>query len=259
MLDTKWFVIPKPNPHADLRLICFPYAGGSATTYMSWVKHLPQNIELVIVQAPGRGTRMFEKAFSTMASLTKELLTVFPNYTNKPYIFFGHSLGSRVAFELMSQLQHRSFPLPQYFIASGSRAPHIISSKKSIHHLPDDEFIAQLKLLNGTPQAVIENKELMELFLPLVRADFEIADNYCFTSKAIFNCPITVLSGKDDIDITQFHLESWGNFFNTKQEIHMIPGNHFFIESHKDVVLEKVNEIIARALEIKTSRLSAQI
>jgi surfactin synthase thioesterase subunit len=259
MLDNKWFVIPKPNPNADLRLICFPYAGGSATIYMSWVKFLPKNVELVIVQPPGRGTRMFEQAFSTMASLTTELLKVFPNYIDKPYIFFGHSLGSRVAFELTKQLQILSLPLPQYFIASGSRGPHIASTKKSIHHLPDDEFIAELKRLNGTPQAVIENKELMELFLPLLRADFEIADNYCFTGNVSFNCPIFVLSGEEDIDITQFHLESWGDFFNSTAEVHMISGNHFFIDSHKVLVLEKVNDIITKVLDKTVSRLSPQI
>ncbi|MFT6835423.1 MAG: medium-chain acyl-[acyl-carrier-protein] hydrolase [Francisellaceae bacterium] len=256
MLDNKWFVVPKPNPHADLRLICFPYAGGSATIYMSWVKYLPKNVELVIVQPPGRGARMFEQAFSTMASLTAELLKVFPKYTNKPYILFGHSLGSRIAFELMNQLQTSSLPLPQIFIASGSRAPHIASTKKTIHHLPDDAFIAELKHLNGTPQAVIENKELMALFLPLLRADFEIADNYCFADKAVFNCPIYVLSGKDDVDITQFHLESWGDFFNSTANMHMISGNHFFIESHKVSVLQKVNDIIATVLDKTTSRFS---
>jgi len=241
-------VTPQIKPNADLNLICFPYAGGSPTTYNSWVNFLPSNVELTIVQMPGRGARMFEPAHADMNKVIKELLTVIPKYLNKPYVLFGHSLGSRIAFELMSQLNALKLPLPVHFIASGSRGPHDISNKKHIYKLPDNEFIAELKELNGTPKAVLENIELMEIFLPLLRADFELADTYYYQEDNVFNCPISVLGGKDDVAISLEQLQSWQNFFVNKAEVHMVSGDHFFIDSHKTLCLEIVNNIINKTL-----------
>jgi medium-chain acyl-[acyl-carrier-protein] hydrolase len=246
----KCLVTPKKRPNADLKLICFPYAGGGVSTYSTWVEHLPVNVELSIVQMPGRGSRMFESAHANMKDVMNELLDIMLDFLNKPYIFFGHSLGSRIAFELMKELQALQHPLPLHFIASGSRGPHDKSNKKDIYNLPRQKFIAELKKLNGTPKAVLENQELMDLFLPLLRADFELADTYCYEGDAIFNCPITVLGGEKDIGISFAQLESWQNFFVQKAKVHMLFGDHFFIDSHKNICLEKVNAIINSALKI---------
>jgi len=248
-MKNKWFVIPKPNINADLKLICFPYAGGSASTFLPWVKTLPANVELIIIQAPGRGARIGEQAYSDMQILMRDLIKIIPNILNKPYIFFGHSLGSRIAFELVNQLKTLNHALPQHFIASGSRGPHHKSMKEPIYKLPHDEFIEELKQLNGTPQAVLENKELMELFLPLLTADFEIADRYCYTGEACFNCPISVLGGEDDVEISLSKLNSWGDFFITDADVQLLPGGHFFIDSHSELVQQKVNGIIHDCLK----------
>jgi len=247
-MKNKWFVIPKPNINADLQLICFPYAGGSASTFLPWIKNLPVNVELIIIQAPGRGARMGELAYSDMQALIEDLIKIIPSVLNKPYILFGHSLGSRIAFELMNQLKTLNHALPQHFIASGSRGPHHKCMKEPIYDLPHHEFIEELKHLNGTPQAVLENKELMELFLPLLKADFEIADRYCYTGKVRFNCPISVFGGEDDVEICLSKLNSWGDFFETDAEVHMFPENHFFIDSQSKLVQQKVNDIIKNSL-----------
>ncbi|MFT6195460.1 MAG: surfactin synthase thioesterase subunit [Cognaticolwellia sp.] len=244
MSQNKWFVIPKPNPTAKLRFFCFPYAGGSAATYIGWVNQLPENVEMVIVQPPGRGSRMFEPLYTQMDTLVSELACLIPSYLNKPFIFYGHSLGSRVAFELMNQLKKRQLPIPIHFIASGSKGPHNVSSKKPVYQLPESEFINELKQLSGTPIAVLENSELMELFLPLLRADFEIAYTYSYIGCAIFECPITVLGGDNDIEITHEHLASWEHFFKGKADVHLIVGNHFFIDSNKEAVLVHVNKVL---------------
>jgi surfactin synthase thioesterase subunit len=247
-MNKKWFVIPKPNINADLRLICFPYAGGSASTFLSWIQTLPPNVELIIIQAPGRGARIGELAYSDMHILINDLVEIIPDFLNKPYIFFGHSLGSRIAFELMNQLKILNHSLPQHFIASGSRGPQIQCLKNPIYNLPREEFIAELKRLNGTPQAVLENKELMDLFLPLLKADFEIADRYLYRGNVRFNCDVSVFGGEDDIDINLSMLNSWGDFFTSDAEVHFLPGNHFFIDSHSSLVQQKINKIIKNCL-----------
>ena len=249
MYKNKWFVIPKPNINAEIKLICFPYAGGSAVTYLNWAQQIADNVELIIVQPPGRGPRMFEPLHKEMTTLIAELLIHFPTLLNKPYILFGHSLGSRVAFELMAELSKLAQPLPKHFIASGSKGPHLFSDKKSLHALSDEEFIIELEQLSGTPKAVLENRELMELFLPVLRADFQIAETYRYDGSSKFPCTLSVLGGRDDIDIPREKLESWTTFFEKTTQICLLDGDHFFIDNHQEQVLKKVNCIIKETVK----------
>ena len=248
MSKNNWFLTPQARPNAKMRIICFPYAGGNASTFSHWASQLPDDIELVAAQYPGRTSRIFEPMHNKMDDLVADLITAIPKYLDKPYILFGHSLGSRVAFELMYQINMLSMPKPKHFIASGSRGPQYLSSNGSIYHLKDEEFINESRGLNGTPQAVLDNKELMDLFLPMLKADFEIADKYCYNKNETFNCPISVLGGEEDFDISLSKLNGWGDHFTTDVDIHMLPGNHFFIDSNKEMVLEKLNTIIISSI-----------
>lgn len=237
------FVIPKPNPKADLKLICFPYAGGSPHVFVPWVNELSPSVELVIMQAPGRGNRLFEQSHTNMDSLISELIKEIGPHLSKPYVYFGHSLGSRVAFELMMQTKKHGYALPKHFIASGSRGPDQKCMKETIFNLPYDEFIKKLINLNGTPHEVLKNRELMELLLPSLRADFEIAETYCYKGSEKFDCPISVFGGKEDT-ITLESLNQWSEFFSQPANIIQMLGGHFFIDSHRELVLRQVNQIL---------------
>ncbi|SFD15750.1 thioesterase II family protein [Pseudoalteromonas denitrificans] len=243
-MQSKWFVIPKHNPQADIRLICFPYAGGSSSIYTSWVNSLPENVELIIMQAPGRSNRMFETPIDKMDILADNLLAEIPTLLNKPYVLFGHSLGSRVCFELILRLNKLGLQLPLHFIASGSSGPqkerHNIS-----YNLPESEFISKLRTMNGTPEELLKNKELMSLLLPMLRADFEIAETFQYTGNALFNISLSIFGGEDDTDVTNDDLYLWQQFFKPKAKTTKFPGGHFFINSHKELVLEKVNKVLS--------------
>ncbi len=184
-----------------------------------------------------------------MTMLIDELVRIIPKILNKPYIFFGHSLGSRVAFELMDKLSTLNHTLPQHFIASGSRGPHKKSDSKNVAHLPDTEFIIELGKLNGTPREVLDNKELMNLFLPVLKADFSIAENYHYKGNSTFECPVSVFGGKEDINVTD--LSCWQKHFSMDVDLHLISGNHFFIDSNKETVLQKLNDIITKILQVQ--------
>ena len=140
MTESKWFVRPNKTSDCEMRMFCFPYAGGSAATFIPWVKQLPSWLELVAVQPPGRSSRMFEEPYQEMQLLIDDLILAFKQLIDKPFMFFGHSLGSRVAFELSKRLQSEGLPLPQHFIASGSRAPFIPCREKPIFDLPEEQF-----------------------------------------------------------------------------------------------------------------------
>ncbi|MBQ4811709.1 thioesterase [Pseudoalteromonas luteoviolacea] len=241
-MTNKLFSIPKPNPYATLRLFCFPYAGGAPSIFMPWVNDLPAHIELVAVQLPGRGSRLTEPAHTTMQAMIEELMSQQSFFTQKPCIFFGHSLGSRIAYELAYNLFQANSSMPLKIIASGSRAPHLKSNKRPFYDLPHDEFVAELKSLNGTPREILEHTELMELFLPLLRADFEIAECYQAQSNAL-PIPIDVLYGTDDVDVTPEQIDAWQSLSAAPITKHAFNGDHFFINTCSDKVKSTVIQL----------------
>ncbi|TQV87406.1 thioesterase II family protein [Aliikangiella coralliicola] len=248
MALSNWFLRPRPRPNAKIKLLCFPYAGGNASTYLSWVNYLPDTIDLIAVQPPGRSSRMLEAPYSEMTPLIDDLVIDFSQMIDRPYLVFGHSLGSKIAFELMLRCQAMNIRLPEHFIASGSRAAYLSSREDAIYDLPDNELVAELKSLNGTPKEILENDELMELCLPLLRADFKIADTYC-ASRKILNTKITVLGGSEDHLITLSDLQCWENLFTHSANVYMISGDHFFIESNKPAVLRQVIKVAKSVLD----------
>ncbi|WP_215396272.1 thioesterase II family protein [Rheinheimera oceanensis] len=245
MTLNKLFVIRNPNPDAKVRLFCFPFAGGGINTYFSWLNFFPEDAELVFVQPPGRGTRIFESAHQSMAALMKELMHHADFIVEKPYVLFGHSLGSRVAYELCCQLMAANKHLPECVIASGSRAPHTKGLVKSIHDMPEDEFLNELKNHNGTPSEVLENKGLMELLLPLLRADFRISETY-LAEPIVLNIPFEIFHGEQDISVEEKNVFAWRELSSKNTNITRFNGDHFFINHCSDKVASKILEIIQR-------------
>ena len=243
MIDNKWFCIPRPVKQPKLRLFCFPYAGGNATTYYPWAELLNPEIELVAIQPPGRSNRMNEVAHCNMHHLISDLIQNIVPLLNVPFIFFGHSLGSRIAYELATRLEAHKLPVPEHLFASGSGAPHIVKRKRQLHKLSDIDFINELQKLNGTPGEILRNKDLMQIFLPLLRADFQISDTY-LSEKIVLNFPFTILAGTEDHSIEPRHLESWKELTSFPCETLYIPGDHFFIETNKNLVFHTLCEIL---------------
>lgn len=234
------FITPKPLPHAKIRLFCFPYAGGSTRIFLDWPNLIAPDIELVFVQLPGRGVRLIDPPHHSMEGILSELMEHTDFITSKPFAFFGHSLGSRISYELAYQLHQRALPAPLKLFASASRAPHLSLAKKMIYNLPDDEFINELRQLNGTPQEVLENKELMEFILPLLRADFKVADTYIAKPLAL-PVPIHVFQGIDD-KITDEQTTAWQAVSQHPLDLSKFNGGHFFIHQYSPEMVNKINQ-----------------
>tara|TARA_R110002033_G_scaffold156232_1_gene192528 strand:+ start:1827 stop:2630 length:804 start_codon:yes stop_codon:yes gene_type:complete len=243
-MASHWYFVPKKISSPRLRLICFPYAGGGIRTYQPWANQLPDGVELVAVQPPGRGSFIGTKAYNSMAELVAALQDELQPLLDRPYVLFGHSLGSRVAFELLHQIQIKQQRLPELFLASGSCSPDTVRVKAPTYHLSDDKFIAELQRMNGTPSEVLENKEFMSFLLPLLRADFQIAETYRYTGITNFPLEVHVLGGEDDVDVPVENLPLWGNFFNNNVKVHTFVGDHFFIESQQDAVVRLVKQLL---------------
>lgn len=236
--------VPRPVARPTLRLICLPYAGGSAAIYGNWAKALPADVEMIAVQPPGRANRMFEKPHTRMDALVDELYAAVAPLLDVPYVVFGHSLGSRVGFEIVRMARRRGVRLPEHFIASGSPAPQLPARSKSIHALPRAEFIQELREFNGTPEAVLANEELMELSLPLLRADFMLSETYTPAQEPPLDCTLSVFSGETDRDVQSEHLLAWRTQFLHGGAITMFAEDHFFVDKLREAVVAQVNGIL---------------
>jgi surfactin synthase thioesterase subunit len=243
-MNSKWFVIPKPNPTASKTLICLPYAGGSASIYTSWADFLPNHVELVSIQPPGRANRMMETAIDNMAELVSELSLAITSIIQKPYVIFGHSLGSRVAFELIRSLKDLNQRQPDHFIASGNRPPHLQMQEKRLSELPKEKFFEELVNLDGTPREILQNQKLMALYEPILRADFKIGDDYRYQSEKKLECPTSIFGGLDDTGVSLEHLHQWQIHFDLPINIQQFNGDHFYLDNARDELLMSINKIL---------------
>ncbi len=249
---TGWLSYPKPNPQASIRLFCFPYAGGSAVVFRSWPEALPANVEVVAVQPPGRGARIMEAPFTSLPPLVEAVAEAVRPQLDKPFAFFGHSLGALLSFELTRRLRALGAPQPARLFVSGTGAPQLGQANQPIHALPDSELMEALRNLNGTPAEVLDNAELMQLLLPLLRADFEVYESYAYASEPPLACPITAFGGLQDQQVSGERLEAWREQTSAGFVLRMLPGDHFFIHSSQALLLRELSAELSRL--VNTSR-----
>jgi medium-chain acyl-[acyl-carrier-protein] hydrolase len=238
-IHNKWLGSVLRNPKAAIRLFCFPYAGGSASIFSSWQQVLPNFIQVLPLHLPGRGNRLAETPWRRIDQLadaiTEDLLPVFKE---KPFVFFGYSMGASLGFEVARRLSRRHEIEPLALLIAARRAPQIPNANPPTHHLPDGEFVQELKRLKGTPAAVIESAELMELMMPVLRADFEAIETYEYSPSTPLKCPFFVMGGTEDTDIPQEFLEAWRMHTLSTCPVIMFPGDHFFLQSQKEAFLK---------------------
>jgi medium-chain acyl-[acyl-carrier-protein] hydrolase len=232
-----WVSRSVPNPNAELRLFCFPYAGGGSVIYHHWPQFLPDAIEVCALKLPGRENRLSEPPFTHMTPLVRTLSDVLQPYLDRPFIFFGHSLGGLISFELTQLLRQQRRPMPLHLYASGIRAPHLPPTREPIHALPTPDFIERLRRINGTPAEILNNDALMQLLLPCLRADFSLSETYTYAPKIPLDCPITAFGGTDDPIVSQDTLNAWQSHTTQAFKRHMFPGNHFFLHSKRQSLL----------------------
>lgn len=226
-------------------MFCFPYAGGGASVYRGWGASLPNDLEVCPVQIPGRESRLREPAFTNLKVMVPAVADALAPYLDLPFVFFGHSMGAEISFELARELRRRGRPQPLHLFVSGRRAPHLPAREEPIHALPDPEFLAKIRELNGTPEEVLQHEELMKLLLPILRADFSVNETYEYTEEEPLQAGISAFGGIGDKDVLREDVEAWRQHTRGRFRARMFPGDHFFIHGNKDLVLEAVARDLA--------------
>lgn len=225
-----WIVCFKTNPGARIRLFCFPYGGGGANVFRLWPSLLPPEVELSAIQMPGRENRFMEAPLTRLEPLVETLAEVMQQVLDKPFAFFGHSLGAIVSFELARLLRRKSGTQPAGLFVSGCGAPHR-HRHQNIHQLPEPEFIEAVKKYNGISEEILQSEELMQLILPCLYGDFTIFETYQYTHQPPLDCPITACGGLEDDNVTPEELAAWKEQTVNQFDLHMFPGDHFFVNS----------------------------
>lgn len=247
-MTNPWISLPRLNPQASLRLFCFPYAGGSALIYRNWQESFPSTIEVCPVQLPGRGGRMKEKPFTALMPLVEALGQALLPFLDKPFAFFGHSMGTLIGYELAQLLRRENSLSPTNLFLSGHSAPQLKQQERLTYNLPEDEFIEVLRRLNGTPTEVLEHPELIRLMLPLLRADFEAVQTYSYTPYPPLDCPITALGGISDTEVPEEAIQAWREQTNGRFSARMFPGDHFFLHTSERQLINVVVQELTMSL-----------
>lgn len=240
MVATRWILRPRLQAQSRLRLFCFPYAGGGASVFRSWPDELPSGVEVCAIQLPGRGPRLNETPFTRMPALVSALMDEILPLLDKPFAFFGHSMGAWISFELARLLQSKHGIGPLHLFVSGAGAPQVPSRELPLHSLPEAEFIEALDRLNGTPKELLENAELMQLLLPILRADFAVCETYAYRKGAALNCPITAFGSLQDRRLYRSDLKAWGEQTAASFSMQIFPGDHFFLHTSESLLLHQL-------------------
>ncbi|TMC22115.1 MAG: SDR family NAD(P)-dependent oxidoreductase [Chloroflexi bacterium] len=241
----KWIIRFQPRPQADQRLFCFSYAGGGAALYRTWSKDLPEHIELCAIQLPGREGRLSETPITRLSLLVATLAEVLQPLMDRPFAFFGHSMGALIAFELARQLRTSYSLSPMHLFVSGRRAPQILRPKMVLSNLSDTELVQYLQeRYHGIPQAILREPEALQPLLAVLRADFALVETATYTSAAPLTCPITALGGEEDESVKPEELLAWCEQTTSAFHLEMFSGDHFYLRQVQSALTQLLGRVL---------------
>lgn len=208
------------------------------------MKRLSSVVDFCVIQYPGRGSRIHEQAFTSLDPLIEELTEAILPSLDRPFIFFGHSMGALVSFELTHSLLRKHGITPNHLVLSGHNAPQLPRDLPDIWQCPDDEFIEHIRSWNGIPDEIWSNQEMVDIILPVLRADVTLCETYLYTERESLPCPITIFGGESDPLVSRENLEKWDIHTSGSFEIEIFPGDHFFIHQNEEMVLNSLQRLI---------------
>lgn len=222
-----WFTDFGQGAAAPIRLFTFAHAGGSANVYRNWAKALP-GVHVLAARLPGRESRFAEPPYSAMDTLIETLAEQIASRLDRPYVFYGHSLGGLIAFELTHRLRELGLRQPERLLIGAYRSPDRKSPHPPLHSLTGNDLIMGMQRYDSMPQAIVDSPELMELLEPMLRADFSLVETYAYRDRTPLGRPIVVFYGERDPLITNDHIEAWRDKSSAGVRLHPIDAGHLF-------------------------------
>lgn len=237
-------------------LFCIPYAGGSAAEYKDWQQSMDPSIAVVPVELPGRGTRANEPMYATMEEAARDLCEFVQHHNDgRPYAIYGHSMGAILAFEAARLLRHRNADdSPLLLFVSGRNPPHVPRREGAalLHELDDEAFMDEIIKFGGFPEDLLAHRNLFRLFLPMLRGDYVVSEQYEFREDpAMLDCPVSVLYGTKDHSYPEV-MSQWQRYTTGQCTLQGYEGGHFFIHDYKAQVVGRINRQVLDALMMRS-------
>jgi medium-chain acyl-[acyl-carrier-protein] hydrolase len=247
MKKTSSLTFPNINPHAKMRIFFFHHAGGSSSTYAPWLSLIHPDIQPVFVDLPGRSALYRVQPIDNFSAAVDYLLSEISPYLELPYAMFGHSMGGLLAFELSHRLTIRNCA-PVHLFVSACRLPNAerLTASKPRTSFSDEEMIEQLRTLNGTPEVVFKNKEMLSMVLRMMKSDYTLLDSRSPQNYPALPLPITALGGHEDIFVSTDDIKQWGTFSvdKEKSKAFLFSGGHFFTAQHREQIVGILNDTL---------------
>jgi surfactin synthase thioesterase subunit len=230
-----------------LQLFCFPYAGGGASAFRGWADGLGPDLDVCAIQLPGRERRLREQPLRCAEQAVEILVDVLRPCLDRPFAFFGHSMGAILAYEVARAVAMTGGMEPRALFVSGRRAPHLPPRKRDLHNLPRDELIAELKTLNGTPLELFAHEDLVDLFMSTLRSDFELVETYRKREGSLLSCPVIAMGGCSDPDVPPQDLAAWYTVTTGPFNTMLFEGDHFYLNQTRKGLLDALKSRLMMA------------
>ena len=250
-VDGRWFVPIRFSNRNKLDFFLFHYAGGSASFFKKWEKDIVEKVNIFALQLPGRENRFNEKFILSMDDLIEKVYKAFPKKLHVPSIFFGHSLGGLISFELARMIDANNNINLTHLIVSACQAPQLSYLKKTLYNLSDNDFISEVRKYNGIPKEILQEPELLyEVILPILRSDLTISYSYKYKKRAKIKPKVTAICGKADNTFDINNISKWSDETHNF-DYKYFTGDHFFINTEYNGVMQLINNILLKELSRK--------
>lgn len=248
-------LLPAPRDRPVARLLCIPYAGAGAPVYRLWPSHLPEGIEVVAFNPPGRGARLREASAASIEELVDSALSALTPFLDLPFALFGHSLGGVVALECTRRLESRGIAPVHLFVSS---RPRRRPDEDMIHDLPQPDFIAAINArYQGIPAEILKHPDLLELLLPALRADMKVIETFRpAADRALIATPLTAFGGMQDRSVSAADLDELRKETKDFRGVKLFPGDHFYIEPQRASLAAAILAALAPALDQSAKSMS---
>lgn len=230
------------------QVFCFYYAGGSASVFKPWLNISKEN-SYIPIELPGRGIRIVEPCCTDMQEIVNVLIKKLLAVISTPFIFFGHSLGAAICFQLAWTMQERGLPLPSKIVVAGRHAPHRPDPSRLQSNMSDPEMTAELRRLNGTPKDILDNKEMLNFLLPMIRSDLKLHESFNFSGQHL-SIPIIAHCGKLDDEADEAIMSHWSKVTDSDFQIREFEGDHFFVQSRGQTYFHSLEDTISEDFSI---------
>ncbi|MER8043650.1 alpha/beta fold hydrolase [Streptomyces sp. NPDC094032] len=223
----------------DARVLCLPYAGGTASAYRAWAPMMPPNTQLRAVELPGHGLRLAEepvrRAADVIRPLADELVREQRLLPVPRTILFGHSMGALLAYELCRALCDRGAPPALLVVSALCPADRLDRKANGLLAERRNLLLDHIRQLGQTPPEVLESPTMRDLVLRPAQADFELLAHAPAPAPAPLAVPVLALAGRHDFIQPSHQVAAWERHTERWLGLRVLHGDHFFPWQSEDV------------------------